>query len=39
MQEVDVPNGGGEVDVTVGDNWGAGAYVTAMLYRPLDEKR
>ena len=23
--------------MTVGDNWGAGAYVTAMLYRPLDE--
>ena len=32
-----MPNGGGEADVTVGDNWGAGAYVTAMLYRPLDE--
>ena len=25
-------------DVTVGDDWGAGAYVTAMLYRPMDEK-
>jgi uncharacterized protein YfaS (alpha-2-macroglobulin family) len=37
MQEVDIPNGGGEVDVKVGDDWGAGAYVTAMLYRPLDE--
>ena len=36
-QEIDVPNGGGEADVTVGENWGAGAYVTAMLYRPLDE--
>jgi alpha-2-macroglobulin len=37
MQQVDVPNGGGEVPVTVGGNWGAGAYVTAMLYRPMDE--
>ncbi|MEI9900783.1 MAG: alpha-2-macroglobulin family protein, partial [Hyphomicrobium sp.] len=37
MQEVDIPNGGGEADVQVGDDWGAGAYVTAMLYRPLDE--
>ncbi len=36
-QEIAVPNGGGEADVTVGDGWGAGAYVTAMLYRPLDE--
>ena len=23
----------------VGDDWGAGAYVTAMLYRPMDEER
>jgi uncharacterized protein YfaS (alpha-2-macroglobulin family) len=37
MQEIDVPNGGGEADVKVGEGWGAGAYVTAMLYRPLDE--
>ncbi|KAB2937372.1 MAG: alpha-2-macroglobulin family protein [Hyphomicrobium sp.] len=37
QQEIDVPNGGGEADVEVGENWGAGAYVTAMLYRPLDE--
>jgi len=37
MQEIDVPNGGGEVDVAVGSDWGPGAYVTAMLYRPLDE--
>jgi uncharacterized protein YfaS (alpha-2-macroglobulin family) len=37
QQEINVPNGGGEADVPVGDNWGAGAYVTAMLYRPLDE--
>jgi uncharacterized protein YfaS (alpha-2-macroglobulin family) len=37
MQQTDVANGGGEVSVTVGDNWGPGAYVTAMLYRPMDE--
>jgi uncharacterized protein YfaS (alpha-2-macroglobulin family) len=36
-QEIDVANGGGEADITVGEGWGAGAYVTAMLYRPLDE--
>ncbi len=35
---VDVANGGGEVAIDVGRNWGAGAYVTATLYRPLDEK-
>jgi alpha-2-macroglobulin len=30
-----------EVDIPVGDDWGAGAYVTASLYRPmdLDQKR
>jgi len=37
MQQVDVADGGGEVDVTVGNNWGPGAYVTAVLYRPMDE--
>jgi alpha-2-macroglobulin len=37
QQEIDIPNGGGEADVQVGEGWGAGAYVTAMLYRPLDE--
>lgn len=36
MQEVDVPKGGGEATLTVGD-WGPGAYVTAVLYRPMDE--
>ena len=35
---VDVPNGGGEVPIEVGRNWGSGAYVTATLYRALDEK-
>ncbi len=37
MQETEIAKGGGEVDVAVGDNWGPGAYVTAMLYRPMDE--
>lgn len=37
QQEIEVPNGGGEAEVKVGDDWGPGAYVTAMLYRPLDE--
>ncbi|NGN41060.1 hypothetical protein G6N74_08290 [Mesorhizobium sp. CGMCC 1.15528] len=29
-----VPEGGATIDVPVGDDWGAGAYVTATLYRP-----
>ncbi|HEX9882246.1 MAG TPA: MG2 domain-containing protein, partial [Hyphomicrobium sp.] len=37
MQEAEIANGGGEVDVAVGADWGPGAYVTAMLYRPMDE--
>ncbi|MBL8567422.1 MAG: alpha-2-macroglobulin family protein [Hyphomicrobiaceae bacterium] len=36
-REVEIAKGGGEVSLTVGENWGAGAYVTAMLYRPMDE--
>ncbi|MBN9669800.1 alpha-2-macroglobulin family protein [Roseibium aggregatum] len=30
-----------EIDIPVGDDWGAGAYITASLYRPmdLDQKR
>ena len=24
--------------IRVGDDWGPGAYVTVMLYRPMDEK-
>lgn len=35
---VDLPNGGGEVALEVGRNWGAGAYIAATLYRPLDER-
>lgn len=37
MQEVELPNGGGSVDIPVGSDWGPGAYATAMLYRPMDE--
>lgn len=37
-QEVDVPAGGGEVPIRVGDALNPGAYVTVMLYRPMDEK-
>ncbi len=41
MKAVEVPEGGTTVDVTVTDDWGPGAYVTAMLYRPASatEKR
>ncbi len=35
---LDLPNGGGEVSLDVGRDWGPGAYVSASLYRPLDEK-
>jgi uncharacterized protein YfaS (alpha-2-macroglobulin family) len=31
-----VPAGGSIVDIPVGDDWGAGAYVTATLFRPGD---
>ncbi len=37
-REVELPAGGGEVVIPVDANWGPGAYVTAMLYRPMDEK-
>ena len=37
MQEANVANGGGEIEVKVGDSWGPGAYVTAILYRPMEE--
>ncbi len=38
MKTVDVSKSGTKVDFEVGKDWGAGAYVTAMFYRPLDEK-
>lgn len=31
-----VPAGGSTVEIPVGDDWGAGAYVTATLFRPGD---
>jgi hypothetical protein len=37
-KEVDLPKGGGEVPVEVDASWGAGAYVTAAVYRPMDEQ-
>ncbi|HHY49003.1 MAG TPA: alpha-2-macroglobulin [Alphaproteobacteria bacterium] len=41
MRAVEVPEEGISVPLTVTDDWGPGAYVTAMLYRPADaaEKR
>lgn len=38
MKTVDVSKSGTKVEFEVGKDWGAGAYVTAMFYRPLDEK-
>ena len=38
MQEVDLAKGGGDVAIKVGDNWGPGAYATALLYRAMDEQ-
>ena len=38
MQEVDLPAGGREVPFRVSDDWSPGAYVTVMLYRPMDER-
>lgn len=35
-QEVSIPAGGGDVDIAVGQDWGAGVYVVASLYRSLD---
>jgi uncharacterized protein YfaS (alpha-2-macroglobulin family) len=37
MKEVEIAKGGGEVDIPVSDTWGPGAYVTALLYRPMDD--
>ena len=36
QQAVHVPEGGLTVDLPVTDEWGAGAYVTATLFRPAD---
>ena len=37
VKEVEVAKGGGEIDIAVNESWGAGAYVTALLYRAMDE--
>ncbi|WP_242500423.1 alpha-2-macroglobulin family protein [Tropicimonas sp. IMCC6043] len=37
MKTVDLPAGESLIDLTVTDEWGAGAYVTATLIRPMDE--
>jgi alpha-2-macroglobulin len=36
FKEVDVPAGGGDIALDVTDAWGAGAYATVTLFRPLD---
>ncbi|WP_242482169.1 alpha-2-macroglobulin family protein [Thiocystis violacea] len=36
MQAVDVPESGASVELPVTADWGPGAYVTAVLYRPMD---
>ncbi len=36
MTQVEVPQGGTTVDLPVTEAWGPGAYVTAVLYRPMD---
>lgn len=37
QKEIDVPRGGGEVPIEVTGDIAPGAYVTAILYRPMDE--
>ncbi|MGH1419447.1 MAG: alpha-2-macroglobulin family protein [Hyphomicrobiaceae bacterium] len=37
IKEVRVAAGLQEIDLQVGSDWGAGAYITAILYRPMDE--
>ncbi len=36
-KEVDVKAGAHEVDIEVKEDWGAGAYITAILYRSIDK--
>jgi hypothetical protein len=38
LHEVEVKGRGTTVDLKVTEDWGTGVYVTATLYRPLDEK-
>jgi len=37
MKQVAVVKGDNEFDLTVGSDWGPGAYATALLYRAMDE--
>ncbi|MFM2422117.1 MAG: hypothetical protein RL291_647, partial [Pseudomonadota bacterium] len=36
-REVDVPAGGGDVEIPVKADWGPGAYIGVTLFRPLDQ--
>ena len=36
LRSIDIPAGGTTVDVTVGADWGAGAYVAVHAFRPID---
>lgn len=36
-KEVEIAKGGSDVEIPVGEDWGPGAYATALLYRPMDE--
>lgn len=35
-KDVTLPDGGGDISLDVGADWGTGAYITATLYRPMD---
>ncbi|MEM1048549.1 MAG: alpha-2-macroglobulin family protein [Pseudomonadota bacterium] len=36
VRHVDVPEDGATISLDVTEDWGAGAYVTALVYRPMD---
>ncbi|MCB1377226.1 MAG: alpha-2-macroglobulin family protein [Alphaproteobacteria bacterium] len=38
VYDIDVPEGGTTIPVTVGENWGTGAYVLATLFKPMDTR-
>src|SRR5690606_20579866 len=35
--QAEIPEEGGTVEIPIGDDWGAGAYLTATLYRPAGD--
>lgn len=37
MKQVAISKGDNEINLAVGNDWGPGAYATALLYRPMDE--